>query len=70
MFPSYLLSHKFPLSLIISAVGAEPTHWFSDVCSAVEMLGDFACGRTPLNLMMNEFKPQLRAAETVVLQVG
>lgn len=32
------------------------------------MLGDFAASRTPLNLMMSEFKPQLRVAETVVLQ--
>lgn len=46
----------------------EPT-WFSDVCQAVEMLGDFACGRTPLNLMMNEFKPELCVAETIILQV-
>jgi hypothetical protein len=46
----------------------EGPNWFADVCRAVEMLGDFSTGRTPLGLLMAEYRPLLKAADTVLLQ--
>jgi hypothetical protein len=51
-----------------SATPPNDQAWFTDVCTAVEMLSEFATNRTPLGLLLSDFKPHLVASETVVIQ--
>jgi len=58
--------------LSISSTGSESSgqdeNWFTNVCMAVEMLSEFACHQTPCSLLLSEFRPQLKASETITIQ--